>query len=234
VSPRPEAEVFWSWKDGALFVGLMLPCVLLSMAMTRGLFLLGLPHSNALYALTIHFVFYGFWLGALWLVLRFRYHRPFWLSLGWQVPWPKTWMTVMLGPGLAVVVALVALALGTPDRGSAIQALMTDAFSIALVAVFSTTLGPLCEELVFRGFFQPLFTRTFGMAAGIVLCAVPFALLHGPQYNWTWQIIVLLVGAGSMFGYTRLRLQSTAASTLVHAGYNLTFLAGYLIAQKGL
>ena len=62
------------------------------------------------------------------------------------------------------------------------QELLRDRLSIASIGFFAITLGPLCEELVFRGFLQPLLIRTFGVAAGILLCAVPFALLHGPQY----------------------------------------------------
>lgn len=111
---------------------------------------------------------------------------------------------------------------------------MRDRLSIALIGLFSSTLGPLCEELVFRGFFQPLLIRTFGVPLGILLCAVPFALLHGPQYHWSWQVVVLLTLAGATFGYTRLLTRSTAASTLVHATYNLTFFMGYLLQRKEL
>jgi membrane protease YdiL (CAAX protease family) len=111
---------------------------------------------------------------------------------------------------------------------------MTDNLSIALVGVFSFTLGPLCEELVFRGFFLPLLTRSLGVHAGVLVCALPFARLHGPQYQWTWQVVALLVAAGMVFGYTRVWTGSTAAATLVHATYNLTFFVGYLVSQKDL
>jgi len=44
--------------------------------------------------------------------------------------------------------------------------LLNDRVSLIAVALFGTTLGPLCEELAFRGFMQPLFIRSLGRRAG--------------------------------------------------------------------
>ena len=103
-----------------------------------------------------------------------------------------------------------------------------------MVGFFATTLGPLAEELVFRGFLQPLMMRTFGTAAGIVLASLPFSLAHGPQYSWSWRHVLLLFLASVVFGVVRWRTGSTAASTLVHATYNLTFFTGFLLQRKDL
>jgi uncharacterized protein len=230
--PESPDELYWSWPDAALFLGLLVPSGFLAFGIMRGFTML-IRMGSAAQVLSFQFIGYGIWLTTLYLLLWLRYRRPFWASMGWRVPWPGVVPSIFYGPLLAVFIAVTAAALKTPP-GSTIQDLMRDRLSIALIGLFSFTLGPLCEELVFRGFFQPLLIRTFGVPLGILLCAVPFALLHGPQYHWSWQVVVLLVLAGATFGYTRLRTGSTAASTLVHATYNLTFFMGYLLQRKEL
>jgi membrane protease YdiL (CAAX protease family) len=233
--PGPRQEPFWTWTDALLLVGLSVPCFSLAIALTHGAFLL-LPRmpSEATRALTLQFAAYALWFGALWLILSQRYQAPFWSSLGWRFPWPNMLLTGILGPGLVVVVAVLGELLHTPVIDNAVARLLRDRWSIFLVGTFAVTLGPLAEELIFRGFFQPLAVRTFGKWAGISLASVPFALLHGPQYAWNWQHMLLLFLASFVFGYTRYRTGSTAASTIVHATYNLTFFAGYVAQRREL
>ncbi len=94
--------------------------------------------------------------------------------------------------------------------------------------------GPAWEELLFRGFLFPLLARSLGPWPGIIVTAIPFALLHGAQAQWTWQNLVVIGLAGVTFGFVRYKTGSTIASAMVHAGYNLTLLlAGYLVQHVG-
>jgi membrane protease YdiL (CAAX protease family) len=233
--PLPRRDPFWSWPDAWMLAVLTVPCFALALALTHGVFLL-LPRmpGEAVRVLSMQFAAYGFWFGALWLILRQRYHAPFWSSLGWRFPWPNMALTGILGPALVVVVAVLGEALHTPVIDNAVARLLRDRWSILLVGAFAVTLGPLAEELIFRGFVQPLAVRSFGKWAGITLASAPFALLHGPQYAWNWQHVLLLFLASFVFGYTRHRTGSTAASTVVHATYNLTFFVGYLAQRREL
>jgi membrane protease YdiL (CAAX protease family) len=231
----PRREPFWSWRDALLLAALTVPCFALALALTHGVFLL-LPRmpGEAVRVLAMQFAAYAFWFGALWLILRQRYQAPFWSSLGWRFPWPNMALTAILGPVLVIVVAVLGEALHTPVIDNAVARLLRDRWSILLVGAFAVTLGPLAEELIFRGFLQPLAVRSFGQWAGIALASAPFALLHGPQYAWNWQHVLLLFLASFVFGYTRHRTGSTAASTVVHATYNLTFFVGYLAQRREL
>lgn len=233
--PAPRPEPFWTWTDALLLAVLTIPCFSLALLLTHGFFLL-LPRlpGEAARVLSMQFAAYGFWFGALWLILRQRYQAPFWNSLGWRFPWPNMAFTGILGPSLVIVVAILGEALHTPVIDNAVARLLRDRWSILLVGAFAVTLGPLAEELIFRGFVQPLAVRTFGKWAGIALASAPFALLHGPQYAWNWQHVLLLFLASFVFGYTRHRTGSTAASTVVHATYNLTFFVGYLAQRREL
>lgn len=236
MTPTPSRDggrPFWGWGDAALFLALLVPSLALALLLLKLITWIAPAPNTLSYLLGFQFAAYGVWLTALFLLMKTRYGRPFWTSLGWRVPWPAMSTTLLLGPLLALLVGLSANLLRTPDSASELQRLMQDRLSVILVGVFSTTLGPLCEELVFRGFFQPLLTARFGRWAGIILCAAPFALLHGPQYHWTWQVMVLLTAAGCVFGWVRQYKDSTAASTLVHATYNLTYFAAYLINKEG-
>jgi membrane protease YdiL (CAAX protease family) len=87
------------------------------------------------------------------------------------------------------------------------------------------------EEILFRGVLLPLLARSLGAWPGILLTALPFALLHGPQNTWAWQQVVLIGVAGAIFGWVRYRTGATSASFLLHAAYNATGFLGFAIAR---
>jgi membrane protease YdiL (CAAX protease family) len=67
-----------------------------------------------------------------------------------------------------------------------------------------------------------------GAAAGILGTGALFGLLHAPEYAWSWRHVLLITAAGSAFGWVRYKSGSTAASTFMHAAYNLTQFAAFL------
>jgi uncharacterized protein len=233
MNPEFREEPFWGWTDLAWFLGLLLPAGAAGLFAVRTAFAItGAPPGKPMQAVIVQFVIYGFWFVALAILLRVRHDRPFWRSLGWRVPWPFLAQTLLLGPALAMFIALLGVALGTPNIDAPIRDLLTSKTAVIVVGVLAACVGPICEELFFRGFLQPLLVRATGAAAGILLAALPFAVLHGPQYQWSWRHILLLIVAASVFGVVRQRTDSTAASAWVHAGYNLVFYTGYLM-QRG-
>jgi hypothetical protein len=236
-SPAPavaEREPFWGYQDLALFAALAVPALLLSFFLVQAAILVTghPPESKAAPLLAAQFLGYGFWFLALWGLLKLRYDRPFWASLGWTRPRTELSLLVLGGPLLALLVASLGVALRTPEINMPIRELLTDRRSILLVGFFATTLGPLCEELAFRGFLLPLVARSLGRLAGVVIAALPFAVLHGPQYAWSWRHILLITLAGAAFGWVRLHSHSTLAAAVVHAGYNLTFFSAYVFQGK--
>src|SRR6266853_440234 len=118
-----EDEVFWNYRDLALFLGLAVPC-LIGGAMAVKVVLLALyistPHK-ALELLPGQFLGYALLFVALALILRFDYGRPFWRSLGWR--WPKFSIPSMvaLGFGLAFSIAIIGALLKTPEPPSAMK-----------------------------------------------------------------------------------------------------------------
>ncbi len=123
--------------------------------------------------------------------------------------------------------------------------------------LMGTFLGPLFEEIAFRGFLLPAFataydwlslertpaglrrwTQTTDHSKGALIFAalvssIPFALLHGPQLEWAWGPVGVIFGVGLVLAIVRIRTHSVACSTLVHLTYNLTIFFAALIQTGG-
>lgn len=212
----------WSYEDLALLLGLLVPGVIVASLVGTALSH-WLPQKGVV-AVLGQLVLYAFLLGGLLLLLRLKYDLPFWESLAWRFPFPGVVQTFFAGPLLAISLTLLAVALNAPRGGMDLDKLTRDRASLIAIGIGATTIGPLVEELLFRGFAQPLLVRTFGLWGGILAASLPFALVHGPQYHWSWQHLLLLTLASISFGAVRHRTGSTAASTLLHAAYNFTYL----------
>ncbi|HUS07347.1 MAG TPA: type II CAAX endopeptidase family protein [Bryobacteraceae bacterium] len=228
-APPPTPEPFWSWGDFLLFLLLAFPCLLIASLLTRAaLFLFHLESApKGLQALPAEFLFYGMWLPTLALLFRMKYRAPFWKSLGWWYRPSSVFPSLLNGVSLAVAVGILGIFLKTPLVQSPMQELMRDRNTAIAIAVLAVTLGPVCEEVIFRGLLLPLLVRSAGAPAGIVLAALPFALLHGPQYGWVWQAVALVTLAGIGFGVVRHWTGSTAAAAITHAAYNGAFLLAW-------
>ena len=128
--------------------------------------------------------------------------------------------------------ALLGKAIGTPETPNPMTEMMEGRASLILMAIFGVTLGPLCEELAFRGFLQPLLVRSLGAAPGIIVAAIPFGLMHYPEYGNSWRHAAIVAAAGAAFGWVRHKTGSTRASTIMHGAYNALFFVALLTQKK--
>lgn len=227
ISP-PEEEVFWSYEDLILFGGALLPALIIG-RLFAGVAAKLVGVDKGVEGFILQFVAYSCWFLALYGLFHFKHSRPFWDSLSWNPRWDRIGISFLLGIAVAIGLIIISALVDLPQLESTpMQELLSGEVTLLLVGIFSTTLGPLCEELAFRGFLMPLFSRSFGITAGIVLATVPFAIAHAPQYAFSWRHVALVGLAGIAFGWTRFRTGSTAAATAMHAAYNLTIFAGLM------
>jgi membrane protease YdiL (CAAX protease family) len=156
-----------------------------------------------------------------------RYGKGLLDSLGWSKPGPFTPMSlVLIGVSLSLIVVVLQYALMTPDVDTPFEKMLDDPASRIVVALFGITLAPMVEELLFRGFLQPVLVGVIGVFPGILLTSVMFGLLHLAQNAYIWQSGVLIMLVGFVLGTIRHLSGSTRASTIVHIAYNsLPFLA---------
>ncbi len=175
---------------------------------------------------------YLIWFGFIAVLFRLRYRKPFWKSLGWVPAQRWTILSVAAGLALVVGIAIAGSMMKLPSVDSPVQKLLENPRTLAL-AVFSIAIvGPVAEELFFRGFAQPLLVRSFGSFVGILLTAIPFALLHAPQLQMAWGNVALIAIAGIAFGYLRHFSASTLQSALMHATYNTALVAAFFAGKN--
>jgi len=103
--------------------------------------------------------------------------------------WPPLCGSMMVWPELAR-----GLGIETGTQPVIEGILSLEGAPLVLAVVFATLVGPLFEELIFRGFLQPLLVQNFRESGGIVLCALLFALLHGTDVLLPLFLFSLLLG----------------------------------------
>ena len=101
-------------------------------------------------------------------------------------------------------------------------------------AVLAVSLGPVLEEVIFRGY---LFTAALSLIGRVVASrstslsiigiAVLFSIAHLATPGITVLQLCCIAVTGSMYGYIRFRFRSTAAAALAHGMYNLALYLSY-------
>ena len=231
----PERDPFWSYGDLLIFAGLAIPCMLFGFGAVKAAFWIFNLHPavKTWELLAAQFAFYGALLGMLVALFRTQYDRPFWRSLAWVSPRLPFFLIAAGGVGLAMAILLFGVLIRTPNKPNPLTDLLKDPTSLVLVAIFGSVVAPVCEELVFRGFVQPLLVRSLGAVAGILATALPFGLLHFQEYGNSWRHVLLISLSGVAFGWMRQATKSTKAAAIMHSAYN-AFQFVLLLMAKGL
>lgn len=217
---------FWGFAEVLLVAALFLPAVWIGNIAVQGVS--AYFHASAqegLALLVAEFIGYALVFLALWILFA-RHGKPLFESLAW-IPQPfQTRHLVVLGVALAALVIVLGNLLGIPNTETPFDKLLTDAASRIGIAVFGVTLGPIIEELLFRGFLQPVMVDSLGVLPGILVTSVLFGALHLEQNADIWQSGVLITVVGFVLGVVRHVSGSTRASAITHISYNaLPFLA---------
>jgi CAAX protease family protein len=187
-----------------------------------------------------YLVYWALGIQAAWWVLVFafiyyivsiKYGLPFLKTLGFtSYRLPTPWF-VVFGCVLAMFVGYTGKLIGAPSDTPMME-LLKDPDSLWLIGIFAVLIGPVTEEVAFRGFlFLPL-ERGMGAAAAIVITSLIFTAPHGGQYGWSWQILVLLFVAGASFGFVRWKTGSLWPAIVMHIAYNGLQFGAFFIAEK--
>jgi membrane protease YdiL (CAAX protease family) len=160
-------------------------------------------------------------------VIFFWQQQPLFRSLAWKKTVFSVSSLAAIGLSLFAVSVLLQVVLRTPDVSTPFEKMLrSDTASRLAITVFGITMGPLIEELLFRGFLQPVLVSAAGVLPGILITAAIFGGMHLAQNAGMWQSGVIITVAGFGFGMIRHITGSTQASTIAHIAYNtLPFLA---------
>lgn len=129
------------------------------------------------------------------------------------------------GATLGMALLIVLLIFSSPSRGVSIL----EAFTFPGLETFlrAVVLAPVCEEMFFRGYYQPKCESRFGRKPGLFLTASLFAIIHIPnmlpQYfarPLTMEGLLLIFLFGLLIGAVRDETESVYYPIAFHALWN--------------
>jgi membrane protease YdiL (CAAX protease family) len=224
--PAPPRDPVWSGWDVVLIALLAIGSLILSQVI---LLLMArfwiFPHATvadlakkptlALLSMLLSYGAIGFYMVRL---VRTRYHSSFLPAIRWNFP-ASWWRFPLLGLALMLVLASLQRFLPMP-KDAPFEQFFAHPFEAYLTSIFAVTLGPVMEELFFRGFVYPVLVRRTAVTPAILLTSVLFGLLHSMQLGYAWGGVLVIVLVGLVLTSVRAATNSVAASLLVHIGYN--------------
>jgi membrane protease YdiL (CAAX protease family) len=237
--PPPVENPVWSGWDALLIAVLtFVTTVVLQLVMPVVAMWLWYPHETWLQVaqkpillLVAQFMIYAVVAACMVMLVEGKYHVAFWQAIRWN--WPQSgWKWLALGGATLIVLGMLESLLPMP-KDTPFQHLFDrprDAYVIAIIAI---TFAPLLEELFFRGLMYPVLARRMGAAWAVTLTALPFGLIHLPQYGWAWGAALVIVLVGVVCGVVRAVTRSVGASVLVHVGYNGTQMLIAVVVTHG-
>ena len=152
------------------------------------------------------------------LLVEGKYHARFWQAIRWN--WPGIAGVSFLGIGVLMLGGLGLLEKVLPmPKSTPFDQFLAHRSDAYLTAVFAVTLGPLMEEVFFRGFLYPVVARRTGAVPAILITGVLFGAIHSPQYGYSWAVLIIVL-VGLVLTTIRAVTKSVASSFLAHVGYN--------------
>lgn len=148
--------------------------------------------------------------------------RPLFLLLaaavGLVAPLLGGWLTRLLAHGHTVTQDIQQLGAHTPL-----------AWRIPLVLVV-VSLGPVVEELLFRGVLLSALRRRWQLGWAVAISSLAFALVHLPGLQWQWFALPDLLLLALALAWLRLHSGSIWPAVLAHGINNLLAVAGWFVA----
>jgi uncharacterized protein len=229
----------WTGWDVLAITGLtLLTIVALQLVVLLAAHWIAYPHENLaevaqkpILLLISQFLIYLLVAACMIVMVEGKYHVPFWQAIRWN--WPRSEWRV-LGLGVALFIALSVLENFLPvPKDTPFEHLFDRPRDAYLLSIIAVSIGPLMEEVFFRGLLYPVLARRMGVIWGVLLTALPFGLIHLPQYGWAWGAALVIFLVGVACGAVRAATKSVAASFLVHVGYNGTQMLIAVVATHG-
>jgi membrane protease YdiL (CAAX protease family) len=169
--------------------------------------------------------------------------------------WPRLW-SLASPPGfavarpaqplfylLAIVIGLAAPVLGgwltqwlahghkVPQDIQRVGAEAALPLRVALMVIV-VTVGPLVEELLFRGVLLSALLRRLPAGWAVAACSLLFALVHLPDLGFLWYALPGLALLAAALAWLRLRSGSIWPAVLAHGANNLVAVAAWFLAVK--
>jgi membrane protease YdiL (CAAX protease family) len=175
--------------------------------------------GQASWAIPLQSVWECFCFAFIYLLITKKYQQQFWRAIKWIKGTRPVGAYIGAGAILAVVTQAGARFFPS-HKPLPIEELFSTTESAYLLTVFGICVAPFAEELVFRGFFYPVFERLWGFFAAVLVTALLFAGLHYQQLSGGWGELGAIFFVGLVLSYTRGKTRSLVPSFLMHLAYN--------------
>lgn len=156
-----------------------------------------------------------------------RTRRPWREALAARISWAD-WVGVLIGVALQVAMGIVLVVivegwLGGSLPQQEVVGAADEAIALrdkVLVAVSLIVVGPIAEEVLFRGVLLRSLLASHGATGAVWISAAGFAALHLLDPN-AWLVAPLLLVLGVVMGRQVVRTGRLGRSVAIHAGFNL-------------
>ncbi|MEO6922356.1 MAG: CPBP family intramembrane glutamic endopeptidase [Bryocella sp.] len=198
---------------------------------------------------------YGLTLAISFWLFPLIWSKSFLAGIDWNViALRRYWARLVpLAVLLAVAANVLEAHLPQPKKVKLEQYFNSTAHSWEITA-FGILLGPLFEEIAFRGFLLPALATAYDWLSlerspaglrrwesstdhtrnawifGSVFSSIAFAAIHADQLSAAWGALSVLFAVGLVISYVRVRTHSVASTVLLHAVYNASQFAAALYA----
>ena len=186
------------------------------------------------------------------------WHMAFGTTIDWNGETARRYAGWLVAGGIALSVAaqLIESRLNL-QKDMPVDEFFKHPTDILVVALFGTLVAPACEEIFFRGFLlrglaiawdwlttpktpegkllwqmKDDLSRPAWIVAGVISSGL-FAAMHAAQLGFAWNAVGVLWLVGGVLTFVRIRLNSVAASALLHACYNGFIFAILFFATDG-
>ncbi len=231
------------WKFSMLFKVILL-FITASLALN---FILGFIHQFVVpFSLNFYMLFHSTLvdiLCILFVVYVIRQAGGHWKDLGLRIPPGGFWREVTAGLAgyvailpIFVVVLLFLVMVAQfftyeppphPLVGVFLEEEKRSPALIAYSIFLACFVGPLTEEIFFRGFCYPIFKKKWGIASALILSAAFFSFIHHNQFAF-WPIFIL----GVALAYFYEKRRSLIACMTLHMTHNMIFIAYFFLAKQ--
>jgi len=167
-----------------------------------------------------------------------RTRQPWREALAVRIAWAD-WVGLLIGGALQIGLAyLLVVIVESVFHGSLPNQEVVDAASVAvgsvdkvLVAVSLIVIGPVAEELLFRGVLLRALLVGHSARFAVMVSAIAFAALHllDPA---AWAVAPLLAILGVVMGSEVVRTGRLGRSITIHAGFNLVTVVALLTVSN--
>lgn len=99
-----------------------------------------------------------------------------------------------------------------------------------MLAAIAVSIGPLTEEMLFRGVLLSALTARCRVGGSVAISAMAFALVHLPGMQWQWYALPDLALLAGGLAWLRIRSGSLWPSVLAHGVNNLVAVAAWFVA----